>query len=132
MADAVEALIAAAYLDAGLDAARKICSEIIDYHLSSLEPVQRDPKSELQERIQARGGETPRYEVVEATGPAHERRFRVRVLVEGEALGSGEGKSRRSAERAAAQDALLSFAAKAEGPAEDQAGTNDETDGQLR
>lgn len=124
VADAVEALIAAAYLDAGLDAARRICSVIIDFHLSSLEPVQRDPKSELQERIQARGGQTPRYEVVEATGPAHDRRFRVRVLVQGEALALGEGKSRRSAERAAAQEALSALAA----PSDDAAATDGDVD----
>lgn len=119
VADAVEALIAAAYLDEGLEAARRVCAVIIDFHLSSLEPVQRDPKSELQERIQARGSQTPRYEVVDASGPAHDRRFRVRVLVQGAELAVGEGRSRRSAERAAAEAALSALAASSDGgPAE--------------
>ena len=66
----------------------------------------RDAKSELQERLQALGQPAPHYELVEATGPAHERRFRVSVAGAGRRLGEGEGRSKRTAEQAAAAAAL--------------------------
>lgn len=107
LADAVEALIAASFLDAGLDAARAACARIVESKLASLAPGgPRDPKSELQERAQATGRDAPLYEVVESGGPPHDRWFVVRVMVGGEALGQGRGRSKRLAERAAAAEAL--------------------------
>ncbi len=107
LADAVEALIAASFLDAGLDAARAACARIVESRLASLEPGgARDPKSELQERAQASGHDAPVYEVVDSGGPPHDRWFLVRVLVKGEPLGQGRGQSKRLAERAAAAEAL--------------------------
>jgi ribonuclease III len=113
LADAVEALVAATFLDAGLDAARRACLSIIEPQLEALRggPV-RDPKSELQERIQAQGGETPRYEVVDSGGPAHERWFSVSVRVGSQELARGRGRSKRSAEFAAAATALADLTAK--------------------
>jgi ribonuclease-3 len=108
LADAVEALIAAAYLDAGLEAARRVCSQIIEYQLSISNSRLGDPKSELQERVQALGGEPPRYEIAESGGPPHERWFKVRVQVGEQCVGLGEGRSKRLAERAAAENALAS------------------------
>ncbi len=107
LADAVEALIAAAYLDAGMDAARSACARIVEAGLISLEAAgARDPKSELQERLQAGGGEPPAYEVIESGGPAHDRWFTVRVRALGQDLAEGRGRSKRLAERAAAVAAL--------------------------
>jgi ribonuclease-3 len=107
LADAVEALIAAVYLDLGLEAARASCARIVQDELLALEQDgARDPKSELQERLQAIGGEAPTYELLEAGGPAHERWFKVGVTQAGRRLGEGSGRSKRAAERAAASIAL--------------------------
>lgn len=109
LADALEALLAAVYLDVGLDAARRLCERIVESELPLEDRVgARDPKSELQERLQALGGGAPTYELVEAGGPAHERWFKVSVRHGGRALGEGFGRSKRAAERAAAALALES------------------------
>jgi ribonuclease-3 len=107
LADAVEALIAAAYLDGGLETARSACRTVVGGALERLrDDGARDPKSELQERVQALGGEPPTYRVVDSGGPAHDRWFEVAVCVGGEAVAQGRGSSKRSAERAAAHAAL--------------------------
>jgi ribonuclease III len=107
LADAVEALIAAVYLDVGLEAARAACARIVADELQALESDgTRDPKSELQERLQAIGGEAPTYELIETGGPAHKRWFRVGVRQGERRLAEGSGRSKRAAERAAASVAL--------------------------
>jgi ribonuclease-3 len=107
LADAVEALIAAAYLDGGLEVARKLCEQIVQAPLDSMQVAgARDPKCELQERIQAQGGEPPTYVVVESSGPAHARQFAVSVRIGDQAVAQGRGRSKREAERAAAVEAL--------------------------
>jgi ribonuclease III len=73
-----------------------------------------DPKSELQERLQAQSGVAPSYELVETEGPAHDRSFRVEVRHLGVLLGEGRGKSKRAAERAAAAEALAELSTMAE------------------
>jgi ribonuclease-3 len=105
LADAVEALVAAVFLEQGLDAARSLCRRIAEPALQEVGP-ELDPKSELQERLQAKSGIAPSYELVETGGPAHERWFRVQVCHQGRLLGEGHGKSKRAAERAAAAQAL--------------------------
>ncbi len=105
LADAVEALVAAVFLERGLDAARSLCSSIAEPALRAIGP-ELDPKSELQERLQAQSGVAPSYELVETGGPAHDRWFRVEVRHQGRLLGEGRGKSKRAAERAAAAVAL--------------------------
>ncbi len=107
LADAVEALIAAVYLDVGLSAARGACEQIVADELQALEhDGTRDPKSELQERLQAIGGEAPTYELIESGGPAHKRWFKVGVRQGERRLAEGSGRSKRAAERAAASVAL--------------------------
>ncbi|HEY8946009.1 MAG TPA: ribonuclease III [Polyangiaceae bacterium] len=107
LADAVEALIAACFLDAGLERAREVCERIVSHRMEAFEAVgARDAKSELQERLQAQGQVPPHYELVESGGPAHERWFRVRVRIGERILGEGIGRSKRAAERGAAQAAL--------------------------
>jgi ribonuclease-3 len=105
LADAVEALVAAVFLERGLDAARSLCRSIAEPVLQSV-GAELDPKSELQERLQAQSGLAPSYELVETGGPAHDRWFRVEVRHQGVLLGEGRGKSKRSAERSAAAQAL--------------------------
>jgi ribonuclease-3 len=107
LADAVEALIAACFLDSGLVDARGVCERIVEARLEAFERVgARDPKSELQERLQAQGELPPAYHLLESGGPAHERWFRVSVRVGEQILGEGVGRSKRAAERAAAESAL--------------------------
>jgi ribonuclease III len=106
LADTVEALIAASYLESGLDAARRACARVIEPALASLELGGRDPKSELQERVQALGGDPPTYSVIDSEGPAHDRWFTVSVSVAGRSVAQGRGRSKRQAEREAASAAL--------------------------
>ncbi|GMV18683.1 MAG: ribonuclease III [Polyangiaceae bacterium] len=107
LADAVEALVAAAYLDSGLEAARSACAQILEPQLEGIDAGStRDPKSELQERVQAARGDTPRYDVTDSGGPAHDRWFEVAVRVGSRELGRGRGRSKRAAEFAAARAAL--------------------------
>ncbi len=107
VADAVEALIAAAYLDAGLPAARAACERIVDFGLARQQRAgARDAKSDLQERVQALGAAAPTYRVVQSGGPAHARWFEVEVVLAGRAIGMGRGRSKRLAEQRAASQAL--------------------------
>jgi len=107
LADAAEAVVAAVYDAGGLEAARALAREISGVARASLETLAaRDPKSELQERVQAEGCSAPRYRVVATLGPAHDPTFEVEVLVDEAVAGRGHGKSKRAAERDAAADAL--------------------------
>jgi len=109
LADAAEALVGAVYLDRGIPAARAVAAAIVADPLARLEAsgaVGRDAKSELQERVQAEGGASPRYRVVGAEGPDHRREFLVEVEVEGSVLGRGRGRSKKLAEQAAARAAI--------------------------
>lgn len=117
LADAVEAMIAAAYLDGGLDAARRLCEQIVQAPLESMQVAgARDPKSELQERVQANGGEPPTYVVVDSSGPAHARSFAVSVQIGEKVVAQGRGRSKREAERAAAAEALRALGPPVETP----------------
>ena len=105
-ADAFEALIAAVYLDAGMEEAAKLVDLAMgDYKTS--EKSDRDAKSALQEYLQALGEETPTYEIIGQDGPPHARVFTARVLrADGSELGTGTGARKQRAEEAAAQMAL--------------------------
>ena len=108
LADGCEAVIAAIYLDGGIDPARDfILRELRDEieHVRSPEFL-RDFKSALQERLQASGRPLPEYEVVAERGPDHDKRFHVTVRVGGEVLASSEGRTKKEAEQAAAKQAL--------------------------
>lgn len=107
LADVVEALIGASYLDVGLDAARKAVATIVGPDMKTFTAGDaRDAKSELQERVQRAGAPPPSYAVVESGGPSHEPWFVVEVSVGEQAVGRGRGRSKRQAERAAAAAAL--------------------------
>jgi ribonuclease-3 len=107
LADAAEALVAAVYQARGLEGARALVRDLVSGRFDRADALGlRDPKSALQERVQARGMPAPTYRVVEVRGPAHEQVFEVEVLLGEQALARGEGRSKRLAERAAATRAL--------------------------
>ena len=108
ISDAFEALTAAIYLDGGYEAAEK-------FILAIFERIQPDPKSLLatlnpkgilQEYAQAEFGRTPTYQVLQVSGPQHEPCFEVAVLLDHEQLGTGRAQNRKTAEQAAAVEAL--------------------------
>ncbi len=107
LADAAEALIAAVYEARGLEGARALVRDIVHDLIEDAEALSvRDPKSALQERVQAGGQPAPTYRVVDIRGLAHEQTFIVEVRLGDRPIGRGEGKSKRLAERAAAVSAL--------------------------
>ncbi len=108
LASSFEALAGALYLDLGWERVSSWLVGLADSELALEAPVLslKSPKSRLQEYTQRRTGERPHYRVIEATGPDHEKSFRVEVRVDGEVLGAGEGPSRRIAETAAAGEAI--------------------------
>jgi ribonuclease-3 len=109
LADAVEALVGAVYLDGGIEEARRITALVVAEPLERFltgPPLGRDPKSELQERVQAEGGPSPRYRIVGTEGPDHNRLFVAVVEVGSEVLGTGAGRSKKLAEQEAARKAL--------------------------
>lgn len=110
LADAVEALMGAVYLDRGLEAARALVHAVIEGPLSRFTEgpsLSRDPKSELQERVQAEGGLSPRYRIVNIDGPPHDRDFTVVVEIGEVVAGEGRGRSKKLAEQEAARAAIL-------------------------
>jgi ribonuclease-3 len=108
LADGYEALIAALYLDGGLEAAetflRKELKDAIDE--GSAQTFVRDHKSALQERLQALGRPLPEYRVSGEAGPDHRKTFSVEVVVNGEVLGMATGRAKKEAEQEAARLAL--------------------------
>jgi ribonuclease-3 len=109
LADALEALIGAAFLDGGIDVARQL---VLDLLLAAIdvEAAQRvlgDPKNRLQELVAQLGGDPPNY-VVDARGPDHERHFQAEVRA-ADVVGHGEGRSKKRAERLAAESALAAL-----------------------
>lgn len=110
LADAVEAVIAAIYLDAGLEACRAVVLPWFEEALAALPPSgrpEKDPKTRLQEWLQARQKSLPAYELISESGDDHAKHFHVRcTLVEPAVVTEGEGTSRRIAEQQAAAAAL--------------------------
>jgi ribonuclease-3 len=112
LADAYEALIAAIYLDGGLEAAeaflRRELREAID--AGSAQTYARDYKSALQERLQALGRGLPEYRIAGEAGPDHRKLFSIEVVCQGEVLGAATGKAKKEAEQEAARLALEKLA----------------------
>ncbi len=107
LADVVEALFGAAYLDSGFEAARKVVRLYLESASETpLEQQAVDPKTALQEQVQARGWPLPHYSVVEESGPDHDKLFTVEVRIRGELAGRGIGRTKKGAEQAAAAGAL--------------------------
>lgn len=120
LADAAEAIMGAVYLDRGLEEARRLVHAVIDEPMSRLAEsmVVHDPKSTLQERIQAAGGASPRYRTLRIEGPPHAREFFVVVEIGNEVLGEGRGRSKKLAEVDAARAALSAPWPNTNGPTE--------------
>lgn len=108
LADAYEALVAAVYLDAGLEAARDMLMRLHQQTIEATEPARAalDFKSHLQKVVQSAKSPPPAYRIVAESGPAHERWFTAEVVVDGEGLARGEGRTKKEAEQQAACAAL--------------------------
>lgn len=109
LADTFEALIAAVFIEFGFDKASEfIHTNLFDGKLDTIikNKLYLSPKSRLQEKTQAKHKELPQYELVESTGPEHDKKFEVAVLVNNKRVGEGRGSSKKQAEEQAAQNAL--------------------------
>jgi ribonuclease-3 len=107
LADALEAVIAAVYLDGGFEAARRVVASLFEGRLQRLvTPGFSDYKTRLQERAQALYKEPPRYELVNEVGPDHDKTFEIAVVLQNARLASATGKSKKEAEQGAAKAAL--------------------------
>lgn len=108
LADALEAIIGAIYLDAGFSAAEKLVAQLYEHRLAGLDPkaLGKDPKTLLQEYLQGRKMALPQYTVLATEGEAHCQTFRVECSIPALGLSAqGDGSSRRAAEQLAAQSA---------------------------
>ncbi len=107
IADVMEALIGALYLDGGLEAAEKF---VLTFILSDLESKQLfyDSKTILQEKVQ-QTGKMIQYQIIGETGPDHDKEFSVEVIIDGASCGKGIGRNKKSAEQKAAYEALLEW-----------------------
>ncbi len=108
LANAVEALIGAIYVDQGFDAAKEFCQKFILRNLQDLlaRGKHRDEKSVFQEHAQERYGITPHYDVLSESGPDHDKVFVSAVFIGDEKIAQGEGNSKQRAEQAAAKAGL--------------------------
>lgn len=109
LAGAVEAIIAAVYLDAGLDDAMSVARRLLSPHIHTAEPGALDFKSRLQEHLQRDGSPPPEYRLANRKGPDHDQTFAVEVKLDGSTLGRGVGRSKLLAEQAAAEAALATL-----------------------
>ncbi len=107
LADTVEAIIGVIYLELGLKKATEFINENILKDVNDkLKSPLKDPKSLLQEKVQAQGNGTPKYKVVKEIGPDHAKKFVVEVYVANKSIAEGIGKSKSIAEQEAAKVAL--------------------------
>ena len=106
LADTVEAVIAAIYLDGGFEPVRRLISEHLAPSIAKRSVESTDYKTSLQEIIQEKSGQTLSYRVTDESGPDHQKTFTVEVSLNGQSLSSGSGKSKKEAEQAAAKAAI--------------------------
>ena len=106
LADAVESVIAATYLDGGMDAARRFIETFVlcNVPVTRLQTV--DYKTRLQERVQQKKAQVLSYALIGETGPDHDKRFTVSVSLNGKEVGQGTGSSKKRAEQEAARAAM--------------------------
>ena len=115
LANAFEAVVGALFLDQGYGAARDWVRSALGTYLSASDR-KRNPKSALQEALQARGLPLPEYRIVGESGEDHARTFTAEVLIDGNAAGTGNGPRKTLAEREAASAALESLEAELDRP----------------
>ena len=106
VSDAMESILAAAYLDGGFDAAKGIIHRLILSELPTGRPGNFDYKTMLQELVQREKDQILTYELIGQSGPDHDKIFTVEVLLNGESVGRGDGRSKKKAEQAAAHEAV--------------------------
>ncbi len=109
LCDAFEAVVGALFLDQGMDGTRRYVIPRLEDRLERVLKTQldRDARSQLQEWSQAHYNLTPRYEIVEQSGPDHDKQFTIEVMIGSRSAGRGIGRSKQSAAQAAARDALM-------------------------
>ncbi len=106
LADAVEAVLAAIYVDGGYEAVREVIFRLFRDEDKLVAPKVKDDKSALQEYTQAHDMGLPTYRIIDASGPDHDRHFVAEVLIAGRQMATGRGTSKKSAEQMAARVAL--------------------------
>ena len=110
LANTVEAIIGALFLDQGIiHASRFIKQNILSEVPNIVKQPLKDAKSRLQELVQAMGLSTPKYEVVEESGPDHAKQFRISVVVDGKRWGEGTGKNKSEGAQEAAKKAIENY-----------------------
>ena len=109
LADAMEAVFAAIYMDGGWEAAREVILRLFQEEEKLTAWRGQDDKSALQEYTQAHEMALPEYEIVGQSGPDHDRHFTAQVKVMGKPVATGEGNSKKAAEQAAAKAALRMY-----------------------
>lgn len=106
LADAVESVIAAIYLDGGFAPAKEFIHKFVLTTVTAEKPRNMDYKTAFQELIQQKKGQTITYELIRESGPDHNKEFVVQVCVNGNSVGEGIGSSKKRAEQAAAKAAM--------------------------
>ena len=106
LADAVEAVLAAIYVDGGYEAVREVIFRLFQDEDKLVAPKVKDDKSALQEYTQAHEMGLPTYRIIDSTGPDHDRQFVAEVVIMGRQMATGKGQSKKSAEQMAARAAL--------------------------
>ena len=112
LADAVEAVLAAIYVDGGIEAARQVILRLFAEDEKLIAWRGHDDKSALQEYTQAHGLELPSYKIIGQEGPDHQRTFTAQVSILGKPVAVGVGNSKKAAEQAAAKKALETYGEK--------------------
>ena len=106
LADAVEAVLAAVFLDGGLAHDRDIIQRFLLDRMEQVNRASRDHKTYLQELVQRKSGQVLSYELIGESGPDHIKTFQMQVLLNGQPIGQGTGHSKKEAEQAAANAAI--------------------------
>ena len=106
VADAVEAVLAAVFLDGGLAHDRDIIQRFLLDRMEQVNRASRDHKTYLQELVQRKSGQVLSYELIGESGPDHNKTFQMQVLLNGQPIGQGTGHSKKEAEQAAANAAI--------------------------
>ena len=111
LADTLEAVIGALYLDQGFEAVEEFLNQSLFPKFATIKRhrLYKDAKSQLQEIVQGLGLATPEYQIVKEEGPDHDKQFTVSVLIGGQPSGRGSGHSKQVAQQAAARQALEKF-----------------------
>lgn len=106
IADAVEAVLAAVYLDGGISQVRRIIQHYILDHMAEVQRASRDHKTYLQELVQRKSGQVLSYHLVGESGLDHAKTFQMEVLLNGQSIGQGVGRNKKEAEQMAAKAAI--------------------------